>query len=145
MTDFKDFKPGVIYEAGKPEYIGRFPVCSETVPIARYNGPTPTDLEMAEHGSLALRIFAAGDDPRDNRVTADYTVSEKLLKLTRQQLRTLTVGDSVLVHGKSGWFMTTLERNRKGWFVRVGEKPNRHHLAVTLDVKRGCYVVREAV
>jgi hypothetical protein len=133
MTDFKDFKPGVIYEAGKPEYIGRFPVCSETVPIARYNGPTPTDLEMAEHGSLALRIFAAGDDPRDprdNRVTADYT---------------LTVGDSVLVRGKSGWFMTTLERNRKGWFVRVGEKPNRHHLAVTLDVKRGCYVVREAV
>jgi hypothetical protein len=138
-------KPGEVQILSEPQLVGRMPVRTELAILPdQPRGPSDGEKEFAEHGSIALRVFMSADDPRDNLVDFSWT---------------LKVGGSVLVRGKGwGWFMTDLEKDQKGWFVRVNvgplgstsihakePEPVWRRLDVTKDHKRGLWVVRELI
>lgn len=125
---FSDYKPGNVYSAGEPEYVGAMPVRQEIVVGPAYAGPSHGELELAEHGSIALLFFGV-DAPDGNVVTSDYVPSQNELVLVRGG-------------GDGGFYLRSLLYNSStGWFVYVGE--DSYRLDVTIDEKRGCWVVRE--
>lgn len=127
MADFP-LKPGEVYIAGKPEFVGRMPVRQEPALIEPRTGPSSGELEFAEHGSIALRFFCGvGSGIEDNTIDGSWT---------------LAVGGSVLVRAKAGgFFLTELEKDQAGWYVTCGDSKPR----VTFDMGRSRWVTTELV
>jgi len=93
--------PGVV-TIGEPEFVGRVPVRQELTVRAEPPGPSYGELEWKDYGNCVVYAFNGG--PLDKRWR-------------------LVVGGWVLIRAKAGgWFMTDLERDKKGWFARVGDK-----------------------
>ena len=123
-------KPGDTYSAQEPEFIGAMPIRTELHVLPPPSGPSLGEKEMEEFGGTALRVFAPHDLPpgEDNVLDETWPLKD---------------GMSVLVRGKNGgFFMTSLDQDRNGWFVLVGETDKRVKLPVELDPVRRFWVVR---
>lgn len=128
FEDRFNLKPGEVLVLSEPEFVGKLPP-QRMLPTPPREGPSLAEEELAEHGSIALRVPMDADDPRKNTIDSST-------RLERDAL--------VLVRGlKGGFFMAPLEKDGKGWFVRVRE--DWYRLDVTIDSKRNLWVVTTTV
>lgn len=105
-----------------------FPARTE-LPVLPSTSPSPGEQEFVKYESIALRVPMGGVGVNDD---------DNIIDLTWK----LTVGGTVFVRARpGGFYMVRLQRDRRGWFVVLGDHPTR----VIQDAVRSCWVVKELV
>lgn len=123
----KDLRPGEIVVAADPVFVGRYVRSELSLVPDNLSVPSLAEEELACFGNVAILAFS-GTQHQDNTIDSTWT---------------LTVGGTVLVRGHRGFYVTDLERDKFGWFVRVKTKEGEKTVRVVLDTERDRWVVNE--